>query len=356
MAKKLVFTSSETAPVANSGLKLSKLIAIKHLEKHPQFEILYKIHPDVLERLTQDIKENGFNPAHPIIVWVVTDEDGTKHLYILDGYTRIKAAEAAGKDVVPYTEVKFDSYEEARLFAIKQQVNRRNASNSELLSTIEELMGSDYIQNHPGYYAEEIANTLGTSVSTAERTINVINKATPEQKADIDSGIKSINQVNNEIKQKEYVENNATEEQLEQIEAGETTYKEVFDDIKETKKTSKKKAEDDISEALEDTSGDPAAITVHQRKEDDTPHMAPPKESELDRWTIEKNLQIEAAVKEAHDKGLSEGFEKGFFFALGEINKGRTPQDVYNDERVADLSPTVISKFELPEDDENGGF
>ena len=52
-------------------------------------------------------------------------------------------------------------------------------------------------------------------------------------------------------------------------------------------------------------------------------------------------------------QGLSEGFYKALVFACAEIAKGRTPEEVYKDGRVSDLSPSVIEKFELPDDAED---
>ena len=48
-------------PVANQGLKLSKTILISKIEMHPKFQSLYHIDEDTLERITNNIKENGFN-------------------------------------------------------------------------------------------------------------------------------------------------------------------------------------------------------------------------------------------------------------------------------------------------------
>ena len=57
--------------------------------------------------------------------------------------------------------------------------------------------------------------------------------------------------------------------------------------------------------------------------------------------------------KGARAEGFSEGFWQALIFALSEVKRGRSPNEVYNDDRVSDLSPQVICNFILPDDAED---
>ena len=96
---------------------------------------------------------------------------------------------------------------------------------------------------------------------------------------------------------------------------------------------------EEISDTLEDSSGNPSPISFMQRKPAE-PKITPEEDNERTRERRESYLQ-----------GLSDGFYKALVFACSEISKGRTPEEVYKD--VSDLSTSVIEKFELKEDAED---
>ena len=82
-------------PVQNAGLKLSKIIAIEKIEEHEKFKALYSIDEDLLERIADSMKENEFDGSQPVHIWLCKDDDNTEHFYLIDGYTRVKAAKMA---------------------------------------------------------------------------------------------------------------------------------------------------------------------------------------------------------------------------------------------------------------------
>ena len=316
-------------PVANQGMKLSKIIAIEKIEEHEQFKELYSIDEDLLGRIAEDMKAKKFDASQPVHIWLFKDEDGTEHFYLIDGYTRVKAAKLAGLETVPYFEHTFESFEEAHRYALHLQVDRRNLNGMDLLHNIEALMGSEYIQNMKGNKNAAMGEMLGVSEKTIERA--------------------------------KFVENNATEEQMEAIESGEATINSTYDEIKAEKKkakserqlsdqdtTSGSEKEDDLSDALSDNEGTPAGLNFSHTDGIERPDnkLSP----EIDE---ERTLERKRAYETGHDEGFAEGFEKAMIFVLSEIKKGRTPEEVYNDERVADLSTAIISKFKLPEDAED---
>lgn len=339
MAKKLSIITNGTngdLPVQNQGLKLSKIIAIEKIEEHEKFKALYSIDENLLNRIADDMKANKFDASQPVHIWLVADDDGTEHFYLIDGYTRLKAAKIAGLLTVPYFEHHFDSFEEAHRYALHLQTDRRNLDGADLLRNIEELMGSDYIKNLPGNKNAAIGELLGKSEKTIERAKFVETNATEEQLADIESGEKSVNETFNEIKaeRKKKADSKDSDRQM-SVQDDEESETDTFDDI---------------SDALEDSSGNPHGLTITDHSDGiERPYKAPFEEDDTDRWIKEKNIQVEEARKE----GFADGFYKALMFSLGEVLKGRTPKEIYKDERLNDLGKYVIPSFVLPEDDEN---
>lgn len=304
---------------ADSGLKLSQSIILEKIEVHEKFQKLFQISEELLSRITDSMKEKGFDGSQPLHIWIVTDDDGTVHYYLIDGYTRLAAAKAAGLKMLPYYEHRFNNFDDAYKYVLSLQVNRRNLGGNELLKNISVLMGTEFIQTAEGKKTDAIAEVLQISPSTVKRAIAV--EKDKEIKEKVDSGEITINQ----------------------------GYKEVQ---KKKQKETKKDDDDYLSESLDDNSGKPQGLIFNHSDGIERPVL---ENSDKDVFVTleEKNIQVEAARKEGYEQGCSDFFYKAVCFCLGETIKGRTPKDIFNDERISDLSPTVISKFELPEDDEN---
>lgn len=352
MAKQLNILSNngKINSVASGGLKLSKKILLEKIEEHEHFKNLYKIDEDVLERITNHMDSNGYDESQPIHIWVTTDDDGITHYYLIDGYTRVSAAKKLGLIQVPYYEHnEFTSFDEAYKYVLHLQTDRRNLEGIDLLNNIKELMGTDYIQSMKNKN-QAIADLIGVSKKTVERAKFVEENASEEQIESLESGNTTINKLHNEIKQDQFLAENASEEQKEDIENGTISKDEVIKEIKQSKKNNKKDENlDELSDALDDNSDAIKGIHFTQRKEDDSPKFVAPIETNIDEWTIEKNKQIESAKKEA----FSDGFYKAVVFCCSEFAKGKTAEEVYNDERIADTSPYVICNFQLPADAED---
>jgi len=87
-----------------------------------------------LDQITKaDMQANGFDPSKPDNIW--RKPDGTRVL--IDGYTRVRAAEELGLLRVTAYEKNFASEAEALAYAIHTQRDRRNLSDAELLHLIE---------------------------------------------------------------------------------------------------------------------------------------------------------------------------------------------------------------------------
>ena len=302
-------------PLATSGLKLSKNISIEEIEEHPFFKELYNIDPVLLERITKSMEKDGFDASQPVHIWITTGEDEIPHKYLFDGYTRVAAARAAGIKIIPYFEHKFETQDEAYMYALHLQVDRRNLSEQELIDNIEKLMGTEYVQNCIGRKSEVIADTLGISARKVQQALSVINDATDEQKEEIASGAKSINKI--------YKENHPTKkekkEDSEEIgnAAGWTAepseYADDFDDDSDDTET--------ISDALDDTSGDPKGLSIS----DHSDHIERPSY----KMSAKEDSERTKERHEAYESGFVEGFTKAVNYVLCQKLKNATAKSIY---------------------------
>lgn len=331
-----ILGNNENLGISNSGLKLSKSILLENIEDHEEFKKLFSIDEQLLERIVGNMKTYGFDNSQPIHIWIVTI-DGVEHKYLIDGYTRVKGARIAGLLSVPYYEHKFETFDEAYKYVLQLQVNRRNLEGDDLLKNIIALMGTDYIQNFEGNKNKEIARLTGKSEKTIERASFVAENATEEQLEQIRNNEKSVNETFNDIKDTQYIEENATEETKQEIEDGLVSKKQAVKQIKEQKKkesrhvSADEKSDDDtetfdtdfdafdtdfveeddfVDDSLSEDTG-VRGVSVHQRKEDDSPKLTPPRETEEDVF-IRKNRTLlqEATIN---------GFKSGLMYVLEKI-------------------------------------
>ncbi len=346
MAKIISLATTNNIPFANQNLKLSKTIGIDKIEEHPRFKNLFPIKADVLERITNSIKEKGFDSSHPVQIWVKTEND-TEHLYLIDGYTRLTASKKAGLTAIPYyPHNEFETEEDAVKYALHEQVDRRNLEGTALLNAVKELMGTEYIQNMAGNKNAAIGEIIGKSEKTVERTNYVMANATEEQLAKIDAGTETPNSIYNELKGDELINTSATEEQKAEIEAGTKNKKEVVSEIKKAKKAQQEAEketdfDEDLSDALEDNSGNPAPVFVHERKE------------VSDRLSPEVDSERTYERKQAYKLGLKKGSDLAyeiFEYICFELENGKTVQDIKDDEHFSDFSVYKIYRaFSLDE-------
>ena len=273
-------------PVQNQGLKLSKIIPVEKIEEHEKFRELYTIDEDLLSRIAEDMRANKFDASQPVHIWTASD-GGTEHFYLIDGYTRLKAARLAGLPTVPYFEHRFASFEEAHRYALHLQVDRRNLSGAELLRNIEELMGSEYIRTLRGNRNAAVGEMLGVSEKTVERANFVGKNATESQLADIGAGKATVNSTYNDLKRQEFIDSHASDNQKAMIASGEATAEEIYGKIKNSdkqrrdgKRRAEKSCGDDIPDALSDRSGSPAALNFSHSDGIERPHTNPAGETD----------------------------------------------------------------------------
>lgn len=335
MAKKITLTKlGGKAPFADGGLRLSKSILIDKIEPHEDFRSLFRIGDELLERITNSIRENSFDASQPLHIWTKAGDDGLVHNYLIDGYTRLEAAKNAGLDTVPYFEHKFGTFDEAYKYALSLQVNRRNLEGGELLRNVSRLMGTDFIQNAEGKKSEAIAEVLGVSPRTVEEAISVAKNADEETLAEIDSGEKSVHKAYKETKKKREKREDAPDED-ENDDFNDVSGKDGDDDF------------GDISDALGDSEGNPREVHVHSR--DMTERLSPPEQSDIDARLIER-------FKEGFVSGFKSGFSEGAYQVydrmLSMLKDGKSVAEIEDSEAFSDFTFTVAApKFEVPAGD-----
>jgi len=155
------------------------------------FKTLFPEDECVFADILQDMEEHGFDPAHPIIVW---------NMLVIDGHTRLKAAQAAGIEKVPVYVRSFTDENDALEYAIQSQVSRRNLTDGELIQCLQKL---DYRKKagHPqkmdtaprGKSSEHVAQLLGISCKKVERLRAIMNYGTDEIKEALRQGKCTVN-------------------------------------------------------------------------------------------------------------------------------------------------------------------
>ena len=170
------------------------MMATLELRTAAPFNRLFPIKECVLNEIVSDMKEHGYDYAHPIIVWA-----GHK-VTVIDGHTRLKAALQLGMSKVPIALKEFADEDNALQYAIRAQSNRRNLSDAELLTCLNELDKRKTRGGNPkasresiGKSAAKTADILGISRAKVERLRTVHDHAPDQIKNAVNSGKMSVN-------------------------------------------------------------------------------------------------------------------------------------------------------------------
>ena len=177
-----------------------KTLKIKDIVLIPEFQKLLVMEEDVLEKMKQSMKEEGFKSGHEIHIW----KRGKEYI-LIDGHTRKCAWESLGNKTIPCIIHNFADIEEAKTFAIKEQINRRNLSGQALLDAVTNFnfeKGKGNVVGEKGKASEIIAKQIGVSAKTVEKTSLVLKEASPEQLEAIKKDEISMNQVYKQIQGK----------------------------------------------------------------------------------------------------------------------------------------------------------
>ena len=177
-----------------------KTLKIKDIVLIPEFQKLLVMEADVLEKMRESMREEGFKPGHEIHIW----KRGKEYI-LIDGHTRKCAWESLGNKTIPCIIHNFADIEEAKTFAIKEQINRRNLSGQALLDAVANFnfeKGKGKVVGEKGKASEIIAKQIGVSAKTVEKTRLVLKEASPEQLEAIKKDEISMNQVYKQIQDK----------------------------------------------------------------------------------------------------------------------------------------------------------
>lgn len=258
-----------------------KTLKIKDIVLIPEFQKLLVMEEDVLEKMKQSMKEEGFKSGHEIHIW----KRGKEYI-LIDGHTRKCAWESLGNKTIPCIVHNFANMEEAKTFAIKEQINRRNLSGQALLDAVANFnfeKGKGNVVGEKGKASEIIAKQIGVSAKTVEKTRLVLKEASPEQ--------------------------------LEAIKKDELSMNQVYKQIQDKKKP---KPEPKAEEKVDKETVSPAA---------------PKPESEAEADAKAEEVKAKPAAKKSTAKTVSktktdEAFAKGVRYAISEIRKGISLEDL----------------------------
>ncbi|MBQ8013869.1 MAG: ParB N-terminal domain-containing protein [Treponema sp.] len=181
--------------------KEGKIIKIKleEITMLPELQNAFHMDAEVKDRIKADIAQNGFSKAHPIHIFRWEDK-----WVLCDGHTRYTAARELGLEKI-YAQVhEFESINQALLFSMKEQFNRRNIEDSELFKQFE-ILRQEEIDGRK-LTATEMSERLKKSKRHIFKLQEVFSKSSKEQLKAIREGEASINQVYNEIKKQEQIE------------------------------------------------------------------------------------------------------------------------------------------------------
>jgi len=192
-----------------------KLVRPDKLTTREPFNALFPIQPHVLAAIKERMETDGlFDESKPLDVWEQGDI-----LIVVDGHTRLQAAKDAGIDVVAVFEHDFPNEDAALEYAIRNQRNRRNLTDADILRLVVALdkrkqsgERTDLASSEArlGKSAEATAELLGASRAKVERTRAVIDYADEETKAAVESG-KTINAAYQETQEKRKQEEAASD-------------------------------------------------------------------------------------------------------------------------------------------------
>lgn len=194
---------------------MSELISLSRLKREPPFSTLFAIKPDIKDGIVSNMREVGFDESKPVDVWRQT-------MVVVDGNTRIESAIDAGIDEVYIFYHDFENKAEALEYAIHNQRNRRNITDSELLRCIEALdemkpRGGDVKSQEAKEKSKRTFVLFDSNQSSRERTAETLGigerkvkesrkvLSDPVKKGEVLSGEKTIHKAYAEIKEGEKV-------------------------------------------------------------------------------------------------------------------------------------------------------
>mgnify|MGYP003291220019 CR=1 FL=1 len=270
----------------------------------------FKMDEEVKNRIKLDMHINGFSKAHPIHIFRWEEK-----WILCDGHTRYTAAKELELKTIWAQVHQFDSINQALLYSMKEQFNRRNIEDSELFKQFE-ILRQEEIDGRK-LTANEMSERLKKSRRHIFKLQEVFAKSSKEQLQSIRDGEVSINQVYNEIKNQEL----------------------------EAQKNSK----------VEENNFEELSISVEQGTKNIDADLENNEKNELQkkhRKLQEKELELKKKELElANPLSNKEIFLLGIKFALIEKSKGKLNKEIINS--VNKKTKMNLSEFKFTEEELN---
>jgi len=199
---------------------------LNELKTQEPFCNLFDINQSTLTSIVEDMKVNGYDMAFPIVVW------SGKNI-VIDGHTRLMAAEQAGINDVPVYAYEFESELVALEYAIHNQRDRRNLTEIELMRCWEVVdqikqkgehlkeyprdevghvvkpnkIETNFIGNQPS--VKQTANMLGIGATKGQEIRSVLSD--PEARESVESGERTIHRAAQEVRERRREQRRLTE-------------------------------------------------------------------------------------------------------------------------------------------------
>ncbi len=180
-----------------------KKVGTAKIRTRAPFCELFRVDPRVLDAIQEHMRINGYDRSCPITLW-------KEEMIVLDGHTRLRAAQNVGLSEVPVVVLSFGDERAALDYAIHNQRDRRNLTESQILSLIE-LIDTKYPRGRGqagqqkvprGAFrksAETTARTIGVSPRKVERARKVLQSGDESIKEMVRKGEMSINQASKTV-------------------------------------------------------------------------------------------------------------------------------------------------------------
>lgn len=263
----------------------SLVIKIKDIVQKPPFKNLHIIQTSLLKTIISRMDKHGYDRRWPVIIG---RGDWTKgKMILLDGHTRVKAAEEVGIAEIPYAIFECESEEEALSYALSSQSVRRNYTDVDVLHLVD-FLWERRIQSNDGTYAKanqatQLAEILNVSARRVERARTVILSKNKKILSDIRAGKKKLYEAEKALKKKkDGTRSNQTTPSKRGKEKGEG--KENGDKPKDTDEIGIDAGKDEVDDGKDLDVGQ-----GNEPTEDKGPPQKPPKNKIASVWEILQN-------------------------------------------------------------------
>lgn len=282
--------STSVKPVKTSFEKISPLDVVCD----DDFKNLFPLNEDAVNQLTERMENKGYDESQPLHLAKFLDEPETDYV-LIDGHHRLAAAIGAGLDKIPVYRHTFDTRKDGIIYALELQLLRRNEDKKNLYNDFQKLKK-----------LKEITGTESEEES----------KSRPDGKQS-EKDAEKLGVSSRQIEKMNAIDSSDREDLKEQLSEGTISVNAAYDELKGTKKKSKKKAdEEEVSEALDDSDGNPRAVTVKSR--DMSEYFNAGQESEIDKRLIER-----------YQEGFVDGFQQAANYVLMLVLHGVSNTYIY---------------------------